>query len=804
MKRSFLFFLLGILPFLALSQSRPDGIIQGKVIETQSKLPVEYANVALVDTAKRIIIGGAVTDSTGQFTLTNIPPGIYFLDYSFIGYEKKRSSPVGISRKNNRVNLGVVGLTLAAVNMKEVTVSAEKSMMVNRIDRKIFNVQQDIMAQTGTVNDILQNIPAVSVDMDGNITLRGSGNVTVLIDGRPSAMAGTASLDQMPASLIERIEVITNPSAKYRPDGTAGIINIVLKKNRKAGFNGTIGGNIGNHDRYTSNLQLNLNTGKFNFFMSYGYRKDYRWRSNELHSQTIDTAARRSTYLYQNSIGTAKPLSNLVTLGADWSISDKDVTGISGNLNYRDFNRVTSTYNLYRNDSLHPSEEFTRSQVGPDYETGIGTNAYFEHTFDRESEHKLRADFVFQYDDEHENYTYTTVYALPQTADSKDFNYNHNLDERINIALTYSRPLWTDASLEAGYDGNIGIADQEFRVTHYNTEMAVWTTDSVLTNHYKGNQTVHALFGTLSCKIAKFSFMAGLRPELSLLNLDFISRNSKVVQTSFAVYPTLHLSLASGKNEWQLNYSRRVNRPRPEDLNPVPEYRDPRSFYVGNPALKPEDIHSFEFGYAVKSGHITLIPSLFYRYRRDGFTSVTYTRQDSILVTTMENLAHDQSAGIDFSGNAQLAKILNLNFSASGYYNEIDASNIGYSKSKAALSWNAKMNVSVNVTKTTMVQVNGQYRSSVLTPQGMRYPSGGVNLGFRQDFWKKRVSFLVTASDIFNTNAMKNTLDTPVLIQESVRKRDAPIVYAGVVLNFSTTNKKAKEVKFEFDNGGER
>ena len=170
----------------------------------------------------------------------------------------------------------------------------------------------------------------------------------------------------------------------------------------------------------------------------------------------------------------------------------------------------------------------------------------------------------------------------------------------------------------------------------------------------------------------------------------------------------------------------------------------------------------------------------------------------------MENLAHDQSAGIDFSGNAQLAKILNLNFSASGYYNEIDASNIGYSKSKAALSWNAKMNISVNVTKTTMVQVNGQYRSSVLTPQGLRYPSGGVNLGFRQDFWKKRVSVLITASDIFNTNAMKNTVDTPVLVQESVRKRDAPIIYAGVVLNFSTTNKKAKEVKFEFDNGGER
>ncbi len=206
----------------------------------------------------------------------------------------------------------------------------------------------------------------------------------------------------------------------------------------------------------------------------------------------------------------------------------------------------------------------------------------------------------------------------------------------------------------------------------------------------------------------------------------------------------------------------------------------------------------------MKPGHFTLIPSVFYRYRQNGFTTITYTLHDTILMTTMKNLVHDQSAGIDFSGNAQPVKLLNLNFSASGYYNEIDASNIGYSKSKAALSWNAKVNASVSITKTTIVQVNLQYRSSVLTPQGMRYPNGVVNLGFRQDFWKKKISFLITVSDLFNTNAVKSTVDTPVLVQESVRKRDAPIIYGGMVFNLSTTKKKDKEVKFEFDNSGER
>ena len=792
-----------ILPALVPAQSRPNGIIVGKIIDTHSHTPVEYANVALIDTLDGRIVTGAVTDSTGSFRLTNIANGIYFLDYSFIGYEKHRSNPIGIDRKNLRVNAGELGLTPSAVNMKEVTVSAERNMIVSKIDRKIFNVQLDIMDQTGTVTDVLQNIPAVSVDMDGNISLRGSENVTILIDGRPSAMAGTASLDQMPASLIERIEVITNPSAKYRPDGTAGIINIVLKKNRKAGFNFSIGGNIGNNDRYNGNIQFNVNTGKFNIHGSYGYRKDYRWRNGDMYTQTIDTTSHQSTYLYQHSLTYYWPVSNLGTLGIDWSISDKDVSGISGTINYRGFGRFTTSHNQYTYDSINTSEVYTRNQTGPDYETSLGTNAYYEHTFDKEKDHKLRVDFVFQYDDEHENYNYTTAYSVPPVADAFDYNYNHNLDEKFNLALTYSRPLWKNASLETGYDGNMEIADQAFLVQHYNPEQGSWDTDSILTNHYNGNQTVHALFGTLSWTINKFSLMAGIRPELSLLNLDFISRNSTVNQIHFDVYPTLHLTLASGKNEWQFAYSRRVNRPRPENMNPVPEYRDPRNFYVGNPGLKPEEIHSFELGYAVKLGNVNLIPAIFYRYRLNGFTTITYNQNDSVLITTIANLAHDQSAGIDFSGNAQIARILNLNFSAAGYYNQIDASNIGYSKNEAALSWNAKINASVNITKSTILQANGQYRSAVLTPQGLRYPTWVVNMGFRQDFLKKKLSALLTISDIFNSNAAKSTINTPVLVQELVMRRDAPVVYLGMIFKFSSNNKinkKEKEDKFEFDN----
>ena len=269
------------------------------------------------------MVTGAVTDSSGVFRLDKIPYGTYFLEYSYIGYEKQHSRNFTIDRKRPKAELASLELIPSAVNMNEVTITGERNMMITRIDRKVFNVQKDILAQTGTVTDVLQNIPSVSVDMDGNISLRGSGSVTILINGRPSVMGTSANLEQMPASMIEKIEVITNPSAKYKPDGTGGIINIILKKEKRAGFNGSLSGNAGNSDRYNTTAQLNVNTGKFNFFGSYGFRNDYRFRTGSLNSQTIDSATRKSTYLQQSSSGSGRPVSHLGRLGLDWTPNNK-------------------------------------------------------------------------------------------------------------------------------------------------------------------------------------------------------------------------------------------------------------------------------------------------------------------------------------------------------------------------------------------------------------------------------------------------------------------------------------------------
>ena len=795
--------LMTILACGMMAQTRGIGIISGKVVDAKNLAPIEYANIILYDTTTSSMVTGVVSDSNGFFIIKDIPPGNYYIEYTFIGYAKQRTKALTISKKKTNFKLGELKIVPTAITMGEINITAEKSMMISKIDRKVFNVQKDIMAQTGTVIDMLQTIPSITVDADGNISLRGSQNVTVLINGRPSVMAGTANLDQMPASLIERIEVITNPSAKYRPDGTGGIINIILKKEQKAGFNGILGANAGNHNRLNTNLQLNYSTGKVNIFGSYGLRQDYRLRTSEMNSQTIDTSQDQSVYLWQTSEGTVKLLSHLAQLGIDWNLSKKDVAGISGTYNYRLVKRNDVTLNLYKNNELQPSEEFTRTLNGTENENSIGLKAYYEHTFNRKPEHQLKIDFEFQSDAEKEDDYWTNVYQLPEYPQGDDHTIGNNIQQEINFSVNYNRPLREDITLETGYESITSMMNQEQDVFHMDSDSAIWVVDPEATNRFYGNQSVLALYALVNYSGKNLSIMAGLRAEEALLDLEFRSLDTVSKTRYFAIYPTLHLGLTSGKNEWQLNYSRRVNRPDVDDMNPVPEYRDPRNIFKGNPDLKPEDIHSFELGYSFQPENFTLIPTLFYRYKVNGFTRVFSSLNDTVLVTTIDNLASDQSAGIDLSGSWQIGKVSNINFSASAFYNQIDASNIGYSSNKGAFSWNTKINASVNFTKTTLFQINGQYRSEALTAQGYRLPSWVINLGFRQDFWNKRISFVATVSDLFNSQAWKVRVSTPILVQESIRRRDARVIYGGFVFNFGTNGKKSKEPKFEYDNGGE-
>jgi len=798
--RIILFFWLIIAGWPVMAETGP-GTIGGQIIDSLTRTPVEYATVILKKLDNGQLVTGTVTDSTGLFRLEDIPLGLYKLELSLVGYETKKIGQVKIESKNHHLELGTVQLLQSSIMMEGVEITAEKTMMITKIDRKVFNVQADIQAQTGTVNDVLRKIPSISVDIDGGISLRGSGSVTLLINGRPSVLATSANFDQMPASQVDRIEVITNPSAKYKPDGTGGIINIILKKEKKPGANTTLSLNAGNNDRFNSNLLVNYNTGKLNLYGGYGYRQDYRWRSVSLKSKTIDTASGTSLWLDQQSDGDAKPLSHLMQAGLEYEIGKNDFISLSGTANLRSVNRDDTTWNFYRNTVLDPVEEYTRHHFGDEAENSIGLNAGYEHFFNRETEHKLNLDLEFERDAEKEDDQYRNEYVLPVLPHEITRSLANNREQNLNIAASYNRPLSEKSVLEAGYEGNIQVADQDQSISAWEPDTQTWNPDPEQGNRFYGVQTVHALYSTYSLEWRNFRMMAGLRAEQTFLNLEFRTLNTTSTPDYFGLYPTLHMGILNGDNEWQLNYSRRINRPDAEDMNPVPEYRDPRNYFVGNPDLEPEEIHSVEFGYTFRNEKLSLVPTLFYRYRYNGFSMYNYTVNDTILVSTLANFANDQSAGLDISGTIAFHEKINLNLSNSAFYSELDASNIGYENKKTAFSWSSKMNITANLTKTSMFQVNSQFRSRMLTAQGTRKPSWWINFGFRQDLWKKKVSLLLTVSDAFDSMRMNSTVDTPVLMQESVRRRDGRAVYAGLVINLGTNGKKQKESKFEFDNG---
>ena len=338
-KKAVLIFILLFFSSNVLSQTKNTGSVIGSVKDSLKEQPLEFVNIVLQNSADSSKFSGAITNHNGRFEFENVHFGNYVIRVSYLGYIIKTSPQFSINPQNNKIDLGTIYLRDTTITLEEVLVTSKKSLFNNEIDKKVYNVSQDIMSKSGSASDLLQNVPSVQVDIDGGVTLRGSSNVLIMVNGKTSPLMGrnqATVLQEIPANTIEKIEVITNPSAKYRPDGTSGIINIVLKKNTGKGLNGTVNGNIGLNDRYNGGFHLNYNSGDFNIFGGYNIRKDNRKRINTDDRQQIDSASGIINY-NENFAANYKPLSHFVSLGTDYSFLDYNQFGISGNYFYNRF-----------------------------------------------------------------------------------------------------------------------------------------------------------------------------------------------------------------------------------------------------------------------------------------------------------------------------------------------------------------------------------------------------------------------------------------------------------------------------------
>lgn len=783
-----------------LAQKQLQGNISGLIVEKSSDKPLEFAQIILKTTNDSAFVQGTVADKSGKFVFEKVPPGEYRLNYSFIGFESVTTSSIIITGSKNKINLGKLYIAETAKTLNEVEVTGRKSTFVNSIDRKTFNVGEDLMSKTGSLSDLLQNVPSVQVDIDGNVSLRGSENVTILINGKPSAMMNlnrAAILQQIPANSIEKIDVITNPSAKYKPDGTSGIINIVLKKNKSMGLNGNASLNIGNENRYNSNVTVNYNPGKWNFYGSAGLRQDARQRINDVSTQTFQNG-REVSFIMNHSQSDARPISNIAGLGADLKLNDKNKFGISANYNYR-FQRQNDV-SVYTIDSLSfKKEDYNRDRYLPEMESDLELSSIYQHNFGKEG-HDLNVNYTRSFTGENEDNYYTNIYRIPGAYVYLDNMLYHHSNTESQFLAEYANPLSESSKLEAGFELDNLNNNMDLQRDTTAKNKTIFVRDISRSNQFIRSEHTQVLYVTFEKEMGKFGFLAGLRGELTSTSANLVTKNTVVKNQYNRLYPTLHTSYKiSEEHELQLNYSHRIRRPEDEQLNPFPEYQDMHNIRAGNPYLKPEDIHSFEFGYQLKRKSTTFLSTAYCRFNYNGITSITKTSGDT-LISTLQNLGKSTSAGLEFILSTSFGKLATLNLSSNTFYNVIDASALGFSTKKAAISLSFNGSLGINLTKSTVWQITSIYTGEQLTPQGKRLPSFVLNTGLKQDLFKKKAAFILTISDAFNSLRNKSVLDTADIQRYENRKRSDRIIYCGLTYNFGTNGKKAKDNSLKYDN----
>ena len=777
--------------------------IKGCIIEKSSGNPLEFATV-IVKNRKDSVITQSVTDKNGWFVFKGIATGEYHLTYSFIGFEKNDSVPVIIKNNHQKVDLGKLYLVEEGKMLGQVEVVGQRSTFVNSIDRKTFNVGQDLMSKSGSVSDLMQNIPSVQVDMDGNVSLRGSENVTILIDGKASAMMKVnraAVLQQMSAGNVEKIEIITNPSAKYKPDGTSGIINIVMKKDRNLGFNGNVTANVGNLERWNFNGMLSYNPGKLNLYGSFGMRQDNRSRINDITTNSYDTGGNFLNYSRTYSNGVSRPVSYIGNLGFDYRLNDKNKFGASASYNYRVFNVIDTTNYIVRDNLNITTLDYNRARYRPESESDFEFKAFYNHKFNKEG-HEINFDLTTSKTTEKEDSHFTNIYSVPAIADTKDHTLYTHLCYDTEFSAEYSLSLGEDKKFEAGYiyrnESNDLNLNRDTMVTSIPSE--IWQNDVFRSNRFIRREDTHVLYATYEQEIGKFGFLLGLRAEQTYTKANLVTLDSVIANNYTRLYPTVHASYKLSKqHELQLNYSHRIRRPEDEELNPFPEYQDMRNIRAGNPLLMPEDAHSFELGYQFKNDATTFLSTVYYRNSYNLITSIIEDLGNNVYKSTLQNLSQSQAAGLELILSSGIGKILNFNLATNAFYNTIDASSLGYSANKSNIAWSANANVNINVTKSTVWQFTSNYTAETLTPQGKRVPSFVLNSGLKQDLFKKKGALILTVSDIFNSMRYQTEIDMPTMKRIEIRRRSSQTIYLGFTYNFGGSDKKQKD-GLKFDN----
>lgn len=681
----------------------------------------------------------------------------------------------------------------------DVVVTGTRSDVVATPDRVSFNVANDLQVQTGTVADALRSVPGVEVDLQGRVSLRGDPGVTILIDGRPSAMLRGENrgdvLLSMPAGQIERVEVMTNPSAAESPEGSGGVINLVTKQVRKDTRTATVRATLGAEGRGALNLSGARSGNGLTVTGDVGYRRmTGEAEATQLRSRLDPGSGTFVTSRQDSEIDNAFS-ARTARLGVEYDLDKKN--RLSTELSHRDFSG-----DIERTDSFvsqNPASSYERVSGIDLLQRGSSARASWRRTLPGK-EHEFVADLEVEKGLFRREVEAATDFA----AGPSSFERIRNTGKRgeLTAKLDYKKPVGKEGSLNLGYQGNFGTSEFDYSGVRGPALDALLPAPG-LTNSFEYDQNIHALFGTYRFPVGKLDVQAGLRLEQVETEIRQITDAVGFERDYFRAYPTLHLGYDLSKTE-QLrgSYSRRIQRPSPQDLNPYTFYIDPQNVRRGNPFLLPEVTDSFEVALQHrKAGNFYSLTG-FYRRSKGGVTDILSDLGGGVFLTTRANLATAQRAGIELVANGKLGKTLGYNASGSFLWNEIDPRIGGFPAPRSGTTGTARANLTWQPTKKDFFQLNAHYSGRQLLPQGYRRSGGIVNLGYRRKVDDK-LSLLLTGQDVLDSARQVTVFETPALRDRFTQRGTGRIVLLGLVYNLGGQGgRKKPEPAFDFQQGG--
>lgn len=767
-------FFFTLLVLSGFSQQGPPaiGVVKGKVVSETGNEPIEYATVVLKSLRDSSIAGGGVTDEKGNFEVTEIKLGRYVLIVSFIGFTPYESAPFGLGRDGVSKEFGEIKLT-ASMELEEVEVQVDRPLITTSIDKKVFNAEQAITAAGGTALDVLKNVPSVQVDQDGNVSLRGNQNVTVLIDGKPSGLTGgsrQALLEQIPASSIENIEVITNPSAKYDPDGMSGIINIILKKNKMKGFNGLISIQAGNGridstsakfstiNKYNVNGSVAYKNQKFNVYGNYTLNLRNRFSEGLADQQSGTTGEMYG--LDQTSYEDGSRNSNMLKAGFDYYLNKKNTINTSITWNTRGRNEIERIHyiDLFNDD-------ISAIRIRDNREDNGGTSLDFNVGYTKEFEKKGQ-NLVIQYTQSTgsgteegfflEDYYDTGGLLFDNYIDQ--YNDQNNKNSLNTIQLDYVHPVNDKFKFETGYKSIFRSIDNDF---YSETNNIV---DTALNNHFLYNEQIHAVYGIGAYKINDtWSTQLGLRQEFTQYESQLVDSDTTFPNSYTPLFPSAYVNYAFDQySSLNVSYSRRINRPSIRSLNPFTDYSNPLSLRSGNPFLMPEYIDSYELAYAkyTEKG-LSINPSLYYKHTTDVITRVVRTDPEVVnrRIVRQENIGITDTYGAEMVFSGKIKSYWRMTVSGNVYWNKTTSNLTDINLNNDALGGNGNLINNFTVKKNTDIQIMSWYNAPRVFALGRIKQMGSVDFAVKHTIWGGKADISFRLSDVFDTQRFAIILD---------------------------------------------